>query len=146
MVAIIGRQNVGKSTLLNRMAGKQISIVFNVPGTTRDRIFADTVWNNRAFTVVDTGGLVGSPESNIDLNVEAQVQTAVADADIIIFLTDAKDGLTPLDEDIGERLRKTRKPVLLAVNKADNEKLRQSVPEFYKLGLGDPIPVSAYHR
>jgi GTP-binding protein len=146
VVAIVGRQNVGKSTLLNRMAGKPVSIVADLPGTTRDRIFADVSWEGKDFTVIDTGGLMFAPESRIDLNVIAQVDMAVDEADLIIFLVDARDGLTVLDEDIAGKLRKIKKQVLLVVNKADNAKLRASVPEFYSLGLGDPIPISAYHR
>ncbi len=148
VVAIVGRQNVGKSTLLNRIAGKPVSIVADRPGTTRDRIFAEAAWEGKDFTIIDTGGLMPSPESTLDLNVIAQVNMAVDEADVIIFLTDARDGLTILDEDIAGKLRKMKikKPVLLVVNKADNAKLRAAVPEFYSLGLGDPIPVSAYHR
>ncbi|HEX9897363.1 MAG TPA: ribosome biogenesis GTPase Der [Dehalococcoidales bacterium] len=145
IVAIIGRQNVGKSTLLNRLAGKRVAIVQDLPGTTRDRVFADVMWHDREFTVVDTGGLEIIPETDIGRGVRQQVNTAIAEADVILFVTSVQDGLMPGDFEIADMLRRTQKPVILAVNKADNDTLEANTPEFYQLGLGDPIPISSYH-
>ncbi|MDD5190476.1 MAG: ribosome biogenesis GTPase Der [Dehalococcoidales bacterium] len=145
LVAIIGRQNVGKSTLLNRLAGKRIAIVEDLPGTTRDRVFADVTWQDKTFTVVDTGGLGIDADNEIGRGVTQQVEVAVRDADLIIFLTDAKDGVMPTDVEIANMVRRTAKPVLLVVNKVDNDSLENQVPEFYKLGLGEPFAISAYH-
>ncbi|MFC1952890.1 ribosome biogenesis GTPase Der [Chloroflexota bacterium] len=144
-MAIIGRQNTGKSTLLNRLAGKRIAITEDLPGTTRDRIFATVSWQETEFTIVDTGGLESTSESTISQGVKEQVQTAIADADVIIFLVDAKDGLNPLDHEIADMLRQTSKPVLLTVNKADNTRLEAEAIEFYELGIGEPLVISAYH-
>ncbi len=146
VVAIVGRQNVGKSTLLNRVVQKRLAITSDVPGTTRDRIMADVNWEGRNFIIVDTGGLPPRPESEIDQAVMQQVDEAISAADTIVFLVDVKDGVTPFDEEIAARLHRTGKPVLLAVNKVDNEKLEAAVPEFYRLGLGEPVPISAYHN
>jgi GTP-binding protein len=145
IVAIVGRQNVGKSTLLNRLAGKRIAIVDDVPGTTRDRIMADVSLAEGEFTVVDTGGLEPSPDSALAQVVNEQVEVATREADAIIFLTDVRDGVTPADLEIADRLRKTSKPVVLAANKADNARFEGGVVEFYELGLGEPVAVSAYH-
>ena len=145
IVAIIGRQNVGKSTLLNRLAGERIAIVADQPGTTRDRIFAGVSWQGAEFTVVDTGGLEPKPGSSIAQAVNEQVRTAISEADIIIFLVDVKDGVTPTDQEITELLRPSEKPVLLVVNKADNDRLEAEAVEFFRLGLGEPLAVSAYH-
>jgi len=146
VVAIVGRQNVGKSTLLNRMIGKRLAITSDIPGTTRDRIMADVTWNNVPFIVIDTGGLPPKSETEVEQAVIAQVEEALLDADIIIFLVDVKDGVTPFDEEIAGRLHRTGKPVLLTVNKVDNEKLLANAAEFYRLGLGEPAAVSAYHN
>jgi GTP-binding protein len=146
LVAIIGRPNVGKSTLFNRLVGRREAIVADVPGTTRDRIFADVVWDGHTFTLVDTGGLEPRPQDALREKVKAQVEAAVAEADLLVLLLDADEGLTPVDEEIGEWLRRVRKPLVLAVNKADNPKRVLASAEFYRLGLGDPIPVSAYHN
>jgi GTP-binding protein len=145
IVAIIGRQNVGKSTLLNRLAGKRVAIVADLPGTTRDRIFADVSWQGVEFTLVDTGGLEVSPPSSIARGVRAQVEAAIAEADIIIFLVDTKDGVVPSDLEIAQMLRSSSKPILLVANKADNPKLETEAVEFYQLGLGEPLAISAYH-
>jgi GTP-binding protein len=145
IVAIVGRQNVGKSTLLNRLAGKRIAIVDDVPGTTRDRIMADVSLAETEFTVVDTGGLEPSPGSVMAQVVNEQVEVATREADAIIFLTDVRDGVTPVDLEIADRLRKTSKPVVLVANKADNARFEAGVVEFYELGLGEPVAVSAYH-
>ncbi len=145
IVALIGRQNVGKSTLLNRLAGRRVAIVQDLPGTTRDRVLADVVWQDRPFTVVDTGGLEIGPDTEIGRGVRHQVSIAIEDADVIVFLTDVKEGLLPADYEIADMLRRTEKPVILAVNKVDNDALEQQMVEFYQLGLDDPIPISAHH-
>jgi GTP-binding protein len=145
IVAIVGRQNVGKSTLLNRMAGKPIAIVEDLPGTTRDRVFADVSWQGTAFIVVDTGGLEPRPRSTIAQEVKEQVEIAIAEADTVIFLVDVRDGLTPSDLEIADRLRRSSKPIILVANKADNTKLEAGAVEFYELGLGEPLTISAYH-
>jgi GTP-binding protein len=145
IVAIIGRQNVGKSTLLNRLAGKRLAIVADLPGTTRDRIFADVSWEGTSFTLVDTGGLELSPRSKVAQGVRAQVEAAIAEADLIIFLVDAKDGVVASDLEIAQMLRRSSKPLVLAANKADNPALESAAVEFYQLGLGEPLAISAYH-
>ncbi len=145
IVAIIGRQNVGKSTLLNRVAGKRIAIVEDLPGTTRDRIMADVSWRGVEFTIIDTGGLEPKPQSTIARGVKAQVEVAITEADAIIFLVDVNDGVAPFDLEIANMLRQTSKPVLLVANKADNAKLESQAVEFYELGLGGPLVISAHH-
>lgn len=144
IVAIVGRPNVGKSELFNRIAGKKISIVEDTPGITRDRIYADAEWRNTPFLLVDTGGI--EPESNDEILVQMrlQAQAAIDSADVIIFVTDMKTGITAADADVGAMLRKSRKPVILTVNKVD--KVGDVPPEFYEfynLGLGEPMAVSA---
>jgi GTP-binding protein len=145
IVAIIGRQNVGKSTLLNRLVGKRLAIVADLPGTTRDRIFADISWEGASFTLVDTGGLELSPRSKLGRGVKAQVGAALAEADLIIFLVDAKDGVVAADLEIAQTLRSASKPLILVANKADNPKLEGEAVEFYQLGLGEPLIIYAYH-
>ena len=145
IVAIVGRQNVGKSTLLNRVAGKPIAIVADLPGTTRDRIFANVSWQGVEFTIVDTGGLELKPQSTIAQGVKEQVEVAIAEADVIIFLVDVKGGVIPSDLEIGDRLRQVSKPIVLVANKADNARLEAEAVEFYELGLGEPLVISAYH-
>ena len=145
IVAIIGRQNAGKSTLLNRVAGKPLAIVQDLPGTTRDRIFASASWQGVEFTMVDTGGLEMEPRSTIAQGVNAQIEAAMSGADVIISLVDVKDGVTPSDLEIADMLRRINKPTLLVANKADNSKLENEAVEFYELGLGEPLPISAYH-
>ena len=145
LVAIVGRPNVGKSTLFNRLVGRPLAIVEDIPGTTRDRIYADVSWQEREFTIVDTGGLEVHPSTSLLQQVKQQVEMALAEADVILFLVDAKGGLTPSDEEIAERLRVQKKPVMLVVNKADSPRQQMMAPEFYRLGLGDPNPISAYH-
>jgi GTP-binding protein len=145
LVALVGRPNVGKSTLFNRLVEQPLAIVEDVPGTTRDRIYADAEWGGTTFTFVDTGGLV--PDSGDDLAtlVRGQVEVAITEAEAIIFLVDVTEGVTGSDLEIAGLLRRSGKPVLLAVNKADNESRRRDATEFYELGLGEPIPISAYH-
>ena len=145
IVAIIGRQNVGKSTLLNRLAGKRIAIVEDLPGTTRDRVFADVLWQDKTFTLVDTGGLEIELTDEISKGVEKQVTAAITSADLVIFMVDVKDGIMPADQEIASLLRKARKPIILVVNKVDNDRLEMEVPEFYQLGLGEPFSISAHH-
>ncbi len=145
IVAIVGRQNVGKSTLLNRLAGKPIAIVDDFPGTTRDRILASVSCPGGEFTIVDTGGLELRPDSAIAEGVNEQVETAIREADVIIFLLDVRDGVMPADLEIADSLRKIGKPVVLIANKADNTKYESRVVEFYQLGLGEPLAISAYH-
>ena len=145
IVAIVGRKNVGKSTLLNRLAGKQIAIVEDIPGTTRDRIFANVSQQGAEFTIVDTGGLEFKPDSDITQAVNEQVRAAIDEADIIVFLTDVKDGVTNSDLEIADLLRSSQKPILLVANKADNDRLETEAVEFFTLGLGEPLPISAYH-
>ena len=146
IIAIVGRPNVGKSTLFNRLVGRQAAVVTDVPGTTRDRISLETRWRDRSFIIVDTGGLEPEVISPMTELVTAQAEMAIEGADAIIFLTDIHDGVTPVDAEIGARLRQSKKPVALVVNKADNDTLAQSSVEFYQLGLGDPIPISAHHN
>jgi GTP-binding protein len=143
LVAIVGRPNVGKSTLFNRLVGQRLAIVEDLPGTTRDRIYADAEWNGRIFTLVDTGGLELGASDDIATRVVAQVQLAIEEADVIVLLVDARDGITAADADVANLLRRSRKPVVLGANKADNPARRQESVEFYSLGLGEPITLSA---
>jgi GTP-binding protein len=145
IVAIVGRQNVGKSTLLNRLAGRRIAIVEDLPGTTRDRVFADVSWRGSEFTLVDTGGLEVNPDTAIGQGVREQVKIAAAESDVIIFLVDVRDGVTPSDLEVADMVRQTSKPVILVANKADNERLETHAVDFYELGLGDPMAISAHH-
>lgn len=144
-MAIVGRQNVGKSTLLNRLAGKRVAIVEDQPGTTRDRIFAPVSWQGVEFTLVDTGGLELGAEGTIAQGVRQQAEAAVSEADAIILLVDVTSGVVPADQEIADRLRQVSKPVVLVANKADNSRLEDEAVDFYRLGLGEPLPVSAYH-
>lgn len=147
IVAVVGRPNVGKSTLFNVLAGENISIVKDTPGITRDRIYADVSWLNRSFTLIDTGGI--EPDSNdiILSQMRAQAEIAMATADVIIFLVDVKQGLQDADSKVADMLRRSKKPVVLVVNKVDSfEKYMADVYEFYNLGIGDPHPVSAANR
>ncbi len=145
IVAIVGRQNVGKSTLLNRLTGKPLAIVENLPGTTRDRIFADVSWQGVEFIMVDTGGLELGLNSTIAKGVKEQVEVAVTEADVIVFLVDVTSGKTTSDLEVVDILRQVSNPILLVANKADNARLETEAIEFYELGLGEPLAVSAYH-
>jgi len=145
IVAIVGRHNVGKSTLLNRLAGRPVAITEGLPGTTRDRIFAQVSWQGHHFTIVDTGGLEIRPQSTMAQEINLQVKVALDEADTIIFLVDVKDGVTPIDQEISDRLRKAGKDLLLVANKADNTKLEAEAAEFFELGMGEPLVISAYH-
>lgn len=144
IVAIVGRPNVGKSTLFNALAGENISIVKDTPGVTRDRIYADISWLNYNFTLIDTGGIEPDSGDVILSRMREQAQIAIETADVIIFLVDVRQGLVDADFQVADMLRRSQKPVVLAVNKADNyEKFLPDTYEFYNLGLGDPHPVSA---
>ncbi|MDP7240367.1 MAG: ribosome biogenesis GTPase Der, partial [Dehalococcoidia bacterium] len=145
LVAIVGRPNVGKSTLLNRLAGHRQAIVEDFPGTTRDRIYADISHDDREFTIVDTGGLEMSPGTNMARQVKAQVEVAVDEADVILFMVDTGEGLTAGDEEVAAALRHSGKPLLLVANKAETRGRRDNAVEFYRLGLGEPLTISAYH-
>ena len=146
IIAIVGRPNVGKSSLFNRIVGWRHAIVSDVAGTTRDRLMADTDWDGRRFILLDTGGLETDPEGAIRAKVQEQADMAMADADVIIMMADVAEGVTPSDEIAANRLRTTHKPVVLAVNKVDNDNREFNTPEFYQLGMGDPTPVSAFHN
>lgn len=143
IVAIIGRPNVGKSTLFNRLAGQRISIVKDTPGVTRDRIYADAEWLDHTFTIIDTGGIEPKTDDLILKNMRDQAVIAMEMADVIIFMVDAKTGLVDSDREVAAMLRKSRKPVVLAVNKLDNMRDLSPVYEFYELGLSDPLPISS---
>ncbi len=162
IVAIVGRPNVGKSTLFNRLAGEPLAIVDDVPGTTRDRLFSETIWNGVKFQIIDTGGIDPSEGGKEPLSISSadfiaeirsQAMLAVEEADAVVFVTDATDGITPADQEVAELLRRNQKkrdgillpPIHLAVNKADNNALRATAMEFYALGLGTPFPISALH-
>lgn len=147
VVAIVGRPNVGKSTLFNVLAGEMISIVKDTPGVTRDRIYADVSWLDREFTMIDTGGIEPDSKDIILSQMREQAQIAIDTADVIVFITDVKQGLVDADSKVADMLRRSGKPVVLVVNKVDNfDKYMTDVYEFYNLGIGDPVPVSAASR
>ena len=147
VVAIVGRPNVGKSTLFNVIAGDTISIVKDTPGVTRDRIYADCTWLNMNFTLIDTGGIESDSSDIILSQMREQAEIAIATADVIVFIVDVRQGLVDADSKVADMLRKSHKPVILAVNKVDSlAKFGNDVYEFYNLGIGDPIPVSGASR
>jgi GTP-binding protein len=146
VVAIIGRPNVGKSSLFNRILARRQAIVSDVAGTTRDRLLSEVTWAGSKFILVDTGGLETNPEGHIRQMVQEQADMAMADADLIIFLTDAIEGLTTADQEIAQRLRRSRRPVILVVNKVDNDNREFGASEFYRLGLDETVLISAYHN
>ena len=147
MVAVVGRPNVGKSTLFNLIAGKQISIVKDTPGVTRDRIYADAEWLNNKFTLIDTGGIEPDSQDIILSQMRAQAQLAIDTADVIIFVVDVRTGLVDADYEVANMLRKSGKPVVLCVNKVDSfQKFGNDIYEFYNLGLGDPFGVSSVNQ
>ncbi len=147
IVAVVGRPNVGKSTLFNVLAGERISIVQDTPGVTRDRIYADCTWLNYAFTLIDTGGIEPDTKDVILSQMREQAEIAIQTADVILFMTDVRQGLTDADAKVADMLRRSQKPVLLVVNKVDSfQKQMPDVYEFYNLGMGDPIPISAASR
>lgn len=143
IVALVGRPNVGKSTLFNKIAGERISIVQDTPGVTRDRVYADAEWLNYNFTMIDTGGIEPERDDIIVKQMRRQAQIAIETADVIMFLVDGKEGITPADEEVANMLRKSKKPVVLVVNKIDSLKDEGNAWEFYNLGIGDPITISA---
>ncbi|SIS37109.1 ribosome biogenesis GTPase Der [Salimicrobium flavidum] len=143
-VAIVGRPNVGKSTIFNRLVGERISIVEDTPGVTRDRIYAEAEWLNHTFHVIDTGGIELGDEPLL-VQMRAQAEIAIEESDVIIFMVNGRDGITAADEEVAKLLFKSNKPVVLAVNKVDNPEMRQSIYEFYSLGFGDPHPISGTH-
>ena len=144
LVAIVGRPNVGKSTLFNRIVGKRISIVNDEPGVTRDRIYAKSAWLDKEFFVIDTGG-IELGDAPFLTEIKAQAEIAMEEADVIVFVADCRGGLSDDDTYIAKLLYKTDKPVILAVNKVDDQKFRENIYEFYALGFGDPIAVSSSH-
>lgn len=147
VVAIVGRPNVGKSTLFNALAGEMISIVKDTPGVTRDRIYADVTWLDKEFTMIDTGGIEPDSKDIILSQMREQAQIAIDTADVIIFITDVKQGLVDADSKVADMLRRSGKPVVLVVNKVDNfDKYMADVYEFYNLGIGDPVPISVASR
>ena len=143
IVAMVGRPNVGKSTLFNKIAGKRISIVQDTPGVTRDRVYAEADWLNYNFTMIDTGGIEPERDDIIVKQMRRQANIAIETADVIIFIVDGKEGITPADEEVANMLRKSKKPVVLVVNKIDNLKDEDNAWEFYNLGMGDPVTISA---
>ena len=143
IVAIVGRPNVGKSTLFNKLAGKRISIVQDTPGVTRDRVYAEAEWLNHTFTMIDTGGIEPENQDIIVKQMRRQANIAIETADVIMFVVDGKEGLTAADNEVATMLRKSKKPVVLVVNKIDNLKDEENAWEFYNLGIGDPVAISA---
>ena len=143
LVAIVGRPNVGKSTLFNKLIGRRLSIVEDTPGVTRDRIYADAEWLTHSFTLIDTGGIEPASEDIIAVQMRRQAELAIETADVIVFLVDGREGMTAADEEVATMLRKSNKPVVLAVNKLDAPKFNDAIYEFYALGLGNPIIISA---
>ena len=146
IVAIVGRTNVGKSTLLNRLSSRRVAVVADLPGTTRDRVFAFVSWQGRELTVVDTGGWQAKPQGSLEQKVKQQVEAAIAQADVVIFLVDVKNGVIAADEEIADVLRAASKPIILVVNKVDSAKQANQVADFYRLGMGEPIAISAHHN
>ena len=142
IVAIVGRPNVGKSTLFNRLTESRQAIVDETSGVTRDRQYGKSDWNGKSFSVIDTGGYVMGGDDEFEVEIRKQVQLAIEEADVILFLVDAREGLTPMDEDVANMLRKSKKRVMLVANKVDNAKELDNLSEFYILGLGDPYPIA----
>ena len=143
LVAVVGRPNVGKSTLFNKIVGKRIAIVEDTPGVTRDRIYGDAEWLDYNFALVDTGGIEPMKEDIISKQMRRQAELAIETADVIIFLTDGREGITAADEEVAHMLRRSKKPIVLAVNKVDHPKFEDVIYDFYGLGLGNPITISA---
>ncbi len=145
LVAIVGRPNVGKSSLFNRLVGRRQALVEDEPGTTRDRVYGEAEWRGRDYRVVDTGGLEAEGEGPFSPLVRRQIELAMAEADVLLFVVDGRDGLTAADQEISEILRRSDKPILLVANKVDNLRRLSDASQFYELGLGEPLTVSAYH-
>jgi GTPase len=144
VIAIVGRPNVGKSTIFNRIVGERISIVEDIPGVTRDRIYSSAEWLNHDFNIIDTGGIDIGDEPFLE-QIRQQADIAIEEADVIIFLTNGREGVTSADEEVAKILYKAKKPVVLAVNKIDNPEMRSQIFDFYSLGFGDPFPISGSH-
>jgi GTPase len=144
VIAIVGRPNVGKSTIFNRLVGERISIVEDTPGVTRDRIYAEAEWLTTRFNIIDTGGIELGDEPLL-VQMRAQAQVAIDEADVIVFMVNGRDGITGADEEVAKLLFKSNKPVVLAVNKVDNPEMRENIYEFYSLGFGEPFPISGTH-
>src|SRR5881409_2354657 len=142
LVAVVGRPNVGKSTLFNRLVGERVAIVEDEPGTTRDRLYATVEWRGREFTLVDTGGL-DDGTSEVEAGVRRQAEAAIEEADVVMFVVDAQSGILPVEHDVADRLRRSRKPVVMAANKSESWKTEAQAAEFYELGLGELHTVSA---
>ena len=145
VVALVGRPNVGKSALFNRLVGRRQALVEEIAGTTRDRLYGDVTWRDEQIRIVDTGGLDPEAEEGYPELIRRQVEQAVAEASVLLFIVDAKAGVLPADKDVADVLRRAGKPVFLLANKVDNEERREAMVQFYELGLGEPMPVSAYH-
>ncbi|SEN24466.1 ribosome biogenesis GTPase Der [Paenibacillus sp. OV219] len=145
IIAIVGRPNVGKSTIFNRVIGDRLAIVEDKPGVTRDRLYGSGEWNGRVFSIVDTGGIEIDGEDEIMKSVRMQAELAIEEADVIIFMVDAKAGLTHADDEVAQMLLRSRKPIVVAVNKVDNLNRRDDIYEFYNLGFGDPVAISGAH-
>ena len=143
LVAVVGRPNVGKSTLFNRLVGRRVAIVEDTPGVTRDRIYGDAEWLQYSFTLIDTGGIEPASLDKIAIQMRRQAELAIETADVILFLVDGREGMTAADMEVASMLRRSKKPVVLGVNKVDAQKFEDSAYEFYSLGLGDPITISA---
>ncbi|HWL22452.1 MAG TPA: ribosome biogenesis GTPase Der [Ureibacillus sp.] len=144
VIAIVGRPNVGKSTIFNRIVGERVSIVEDIPGVTRDRIYSSADWLTHEFNIIDTGGIEMGDEPFLD-QIRAQAELAIQEADVIIFMTNGREGVTMADEQVAKLLYKTKKPVILAVNKIDNPDMREMIYDFYALGFGEPFPISGSH-
>ena len=144
-IAVVGRPNVGKSTFVNRLVGSRKSIVDDMPGVTRDRIYFDVIWQGKEFSVIDTGGIIPGDEDEIMVNIFSQVEIAISEADEIIFIVDGKSGLNPIDQEIANILRQSKRKIYLVVNKIDSIKEFNMASEFYSLAIGDPLPLSALH-
>ncbi len=144
VVAIVGRPNVGKSTIFNRIVGERVSIVEDIPGVTRDRIYSSAEWLTHDFNIIDTGGIEIGDEPFLE-QIRQQAEIAIEEADVIIFMTNGREGVTAADEQVAKILYKTKKPVVLAVNKIDNPDMREMIYDFYALGFGEPWPISGSH-
>lgn len=144
VIAIVGRPNVGKSTIFNRIVGERVSIVEDVPGVTRDRIYSSGEWLTHDFNIIDTGGIDIGDEPFLE-QIRQQAEIAIDEADVIIFMTNGREGVTAADEEVAKILYKSRKPVVLAVNKVDNPEMKDQIYDFYALGFGDPFPISGSH-
>lgn len=144
IIAIVGRPNVGKSTIFNRIVGERVSIVEDIPGVTRDRIYSSAEWLNMDFNIIDTGGIDIGDEPFLE-QIKQQAEIAIDEADVIIFLTNGRDGITSADEEVAKILYKSKKPVVLAVNKIDNPEMKELIYDFYALGYGEPFPISGTH-